>query len=757
MTRQWRLGRVFVLRHSGMPFDWLEGLGASPALLEAADELLDIEESPAVQEAAGPVRAAVASCAPERLPPAARATLEAWCDKAGRFRALYRDADARATEELRAVLRHPPVGEAVFLSNPDVHRNMLLPLLNAAGPLNSRRRRARRQLYTYLQRFCGKAETVSFFGPIGYGGTRAGAGAVLHTGRPRVRRVFLAIWAARELVRALARDPRLLPDLRFHRTRRDADGHGAALASAGAAAVLASIGQDGRTLRGLCRETGLSAREAAGALRELVAAGVLDVALGGGPYDLDPLGTLTGQLGGLPVSPSRDEWLLRLRELDRLRAALETEPFPGKAETLHEMEVLFEKHTGVPARRGAGRTYADRAIVYEECSSGFLLDVGEDLLREWERRLTPVLEICTAHGHAAQRQASRQVATAIRAGGHPPGPDGRREMTLAAYAHRTTELFQPSGSVFQADHAPRYRDAEDVPRLLGEAAALGGDRYAVIDLCPRAGDVAGLGRASLVVARTHHHLQVPGWLDVMHPDPAAFAAEAAAWVAGQGGRVVGFDFGRRNKGYYRFPGREVALRAPSWTDAARPGLLRADELTVRIEEDRVRLAGPGQDDLLAYLPLSDFVKYPPYAALSHPQVLHPVFASDAGGDAEVGVGDVVVQRTRWRVEASEVSGTSGMCGASGATPEARFLVLRRLARRTGHRFVFVRSGRERKPYLIDLEAPPAADLLGHVASAGGPLTAEAMDPGPDGLWLRDAHGRRYVCELRIQAIGRDAP
>ncbi|TYK51434.1 lantibiotic dehydratase [Actinomadura decatromicini] len=749
MRRRWRLGRIFVLRHSGMPFDWLEGLGASRDLLRAADELLDVEQSLAVQGLPEPMRDAIAACAPERIP-AKRTGLTAWRDSACRFRELYKEADEHATEQLRPVLRRPLVGEAVFLSNPAVYRNMLLPLLAAAGPLNARRRRARRQLYTYLQRFCGKSETVSFFGPIAYGETRAGDGAVLRTDRPRVRRVFLAAWAARELARALARDARLLPDLRFHLTRPKGDGRAAATEPADAPAVLAAIGRDGHTLRAICRETGLPARKAAHTLRELVAAGVLDVALGAGPYDLDPLSAFRRQLGDLPASPARDMWLQRLHELERLRAALETESFPDKVEILQELEDLFETCTGVPARRGAGRTYADRAIVYEECSSHFSLEVGEDLLRDWERRLGPILEVCTVHGHAAQRQAAHQVATAIRAEDPPAGrPAAIHEMTLAAYAHRTTELFQPQGSAFQTDHAPRYRGAEDLHDLLREAATLDGDRYALIDLCPRATDVADLRSAGLVVARIHHHLQIPGWLDVMHPDPAGFAAEAAAWLAERGDRLVGFDFGRRNKGYYRFPGREVALRAPSWTDADRDDLLRAEDLTVRVEHDRVRLTGPDDRELLAYLPLSDFAKYPPYAALSHPQVQHPVFASGSHGrDEEVRVADVVVQRARWHVEASE---------SAGATAEARFLTLRRLARRTGCRFVFVRSLRERKPYLIDLESPLAADLLWHVAPAGGTLTAEAMVPGPDELWLRDDLGRRYVCELRVQAIGRDAP
>jgi hypothetical protein len=111
------------------------------------------------------------------------------------------------------------------------------------------------------------------------------------------------------------------------------------------------------------------------------------------------------------------------------------------------------------------------------------------------------------------------------------------------------------------------------------------------------------------------------------------------------------------------------------------------------------------------------------------------------------VDGVVYQRPRWIVDAGQVT---------ARRPDARFLALRRLARRArGVRFVFCRSADERKPYLVDLESVLAADLVAHVAT--GPLTAEEMVPGPDGLWLRDERGRRYTCELRMQIVGRDTP
>ncbi|MGW7111638.1 hypothetical protein, partial [Streptomyces xanthophaeus] len=39
----WKLGRVFVLRHAGMPFDWIEQLGDDAALERATDRLLAAE------------------------------------------------------------------------------------------------------------------------------------------------------------------------------------------------------------------------------------------------------------------------------------------------------------------------------------------------------------------------------------------------------------------------------------------------------------------------------------------------------------------------------------------------------------------------------------------------------------------------------------------------------------------------------------------------------------------------------------------
>jgi hypothetical protein len=732
MSREWRIGREFMLRHAGMPFDWLEGLGASEKLLSLAEEVLDREQD--VLAAMGPsARAALVRCKPEQLPKSA--VVAAWAEVVQRYTEACRDADESASEQLRKVLRTPEVAEAVFLSNPDAYHNMLLPLLAHDGPITSRWRRVRRQMYTYVQRFCAKNETVSFFGPMAYGTVGPGHCQSLRDDLPRTRRVFFSHWAAKAVIAAIARDPRMLPDLTFHTT---------GLPGAAAPDLLSLVSPEGSTFRDIRRALpDLTAGQVGKTLMALIAEESATVGLGGCDYDLDPLSTIKTQLAAFPASAARDRWSARIDALATKLRELSVQPLDDKTRTVAELEALFTDVTGKPARRGAGAPYADRAVFFEECASNFALSLTSDLVEKWEARISAALEACVAHGDAAQLAASRAVRAEYA------GQELPVELDLFDYATRAAASRASSTSAFQAAYAPTYSGADwraETDKLIRRGSELPGDRYAVIDLCPAAPGVDALSDADLVLSRAHHHLLVRSWLATMHPDPNLFGADAAQWVSEQDGQVVGFDFGRRNKGYYRFPGREVAMRPPSWTDAANKDLLRPWDLQVKITAETIGLYDDEGRRMSAYVPLSDFVKYPPIAALSHPQVLHPTFAAD-GEQPEVRIDGVVIQRSRWQVPADALAAPE---------PWARFLQMRRLARDTGCRFVFCRGAHERKPYLLDLASLLAADLLAHVSRGSDTLSVERMAPGPDQLWLRDAQARRYTSELRMQVVGRSA-
>ncbi|MDT0343610.1 lantibiotic dehydratase [Streptomyces litchfieldiae] len=748
MRRDWTIGPVFVLRHAGMPFDWLEGLGAGADVLAAARDVLDRgDELLAATASAGKlsrrVGEAVRRLAPDLLPvgPGApwRPAADRWRDAADRYLACFDAAQREASDGLAALLDRPEVREAVFLSNPSVYRNMLLPFLARTAPLNAARRRARRQLYTYVQRFCAKNETVSFFGPMAYGRVVPGDRAVLRTDLPRRRAVFLSSWAAREIARAVAADRRLRAFLPFRPTGRPGGDRADR-------ELLAALPARGAALRAIASASGTPVREVAERLARLVERGVVEFGVAAAPYDLDPLRTMSETLGELPASAARDAWLSALARLRALLAELERTPFPERIAVVDRLEAAFTAATGQPARRGGGAVYADRAVFYEECSSPFALTLGEEIVERWQRALTAALELSAAHGARAQEAARARVVDCLGTGA---------ELAFRAYAERLLPAFDPGGSRFTSDHVPAYPApdaARHIEALLAAAARLPGDRFALVDLCPAASRPSELAGAELIVSRCHHHLLTDGWLATMAADRAEFGRAAAAWIARRP-HLVGLDSGRRNKGYYLFPGRRLALRAASHADA--DGVLWPEEITVAVSAPDRTLGAHGPDGgaVTLYIPLSDHTKYPPYAALSEPQVAHATFEPDkrrpgeTAATAAVRAGTVVYQRRRWTLDADALS---------AGTPATRFLALRRFAAESGAgRFVFCRTERERKPYLVDLESVLAADLLAGVAGHTDVLSAEEMRPGPGELWLRDADGRRYTCELRAQVIGTD--
>jgi hypothetical protein len=264
-----------------------------------------------------------------------------------------------------------------------------------------------------------------------------------------------------------------------------------------------------------------------------------------------------------------------------------------------------------------------------------------------------------------------------------------------------------------------------------------GGRYALPDVClARMPD----GSFDVLLARVHHHLMLWSWLGIFHGDRARFEASARRWLEREptAAGVVAMSFGRRNKGFYVFPGRRVVSSA---MDPLEPGEhpIAVTELSVQVEGGRSVLRDAAGKVLHLYLSLADFTTFPPYAALAHPLVLHAPLRSP-GTTPRVRVGDALYQRARWVAEVSSLQKLGGF---------ELMRAVHRLAQERGWpRFVFARVEGERKPFLVDTRSPFAAELLKHLAKAGASF--EEMSPSPEELWLRDERGR-YTFELRMQA------
>ncbi|MCK8504157.1 lantibiotic dehydratase [Myxococcus fulvus] len=755
MSGRWTLGEVFVLRHAGFPFDWLESLGFSTALVDDANRWLADEQAllDALSAEGNPVKAPVlrallANGTAPRWAPAGSERLAVL----SRLRAGYESLQARHAQErseLRSRLREraaePSIQEAVFLSSPAMFDNVWARYLRGGERKDtSDGRRVERQVYTYLQRFCAKNETTSFFGPISYGERTDEDGFDVRTvaSGDTSRRTFFSFWAVTELARAVGRERTLRPHLplRLNPLFTVSPGRAACevlkleVPLSESAERLLSVLSEHPTPAAAAKVLGLPVEDAERAALPLVKGALLLWGLPFRPNDFATFESVRDAVAALPELEARSRWLERLDTLSRLKAEFQTADLTRRKVLLLELEACFTEATGKPARRGDGQVYADRLILYEEASSPFRLRFGRRFTAALESALSGPLELSAAYGERVQQGFREQVREAL-------GTD-ERPVDLLDYAVRlrpdqvTGSRFSPVPPVL-LDESPERARTLPVD-FLGTSTP--GGRYALPDVCLAAkGDGAGF---EVMLARVHHHLLLRSWLSAFFPSKERYAAVASRWLESDPSArgLVGLSIRRRNKGFYVFPGRRLVYSVSDVLDVEDGALTPGDVKVLPTSQGPVLVDGKGER-LHLYLPLDDFSSYPPFAALAHPQVLHAPLRTKGQHLPRLSIGGAVYQRERWELSSEHLARPSGF--------ELFLAVQRERHVRGWPRFVFMRSTKERKPYLIDTASPFALDLLSHLAREAERLSVEEMYPAPEQLWLRDERGR-YTCELRMQ-------
>ena len=330
----WRLGEAFVLRHAGFPFDWLESLGVGDEAPACADVLIDAEDRLVAlipekdREAA---RVAIARAqppkAPKKKPDGWAETVAAWQTAREALATALTGAMPRLKARLHELAGDPRVQEAVFLSSPSMYDNVWSRYLAATErPDNANFRRSERQVYTYLQRLCGKNETTSFFGPVGYGkSVDDGTGPAF---RVRIlppaecpRRLFISMAAVRDLHKAIGADPELAADLpvRANPIYRITDDGAARCPPLGVAVklpppTLAAYRalSSGASLREAAQALGKPIDDVAKLAAPLFKAAIVVRALPLRTDEFEVFPALRASLEGLAASPARDRWMAGL-------------------------------------------------------------------------------------------------------------------------------------------------------------------------------------------------------------------------------------------------------------------------------------------------------------------------------------------------------------------------------------------------------------------------------------------------------------
>lgn len=803
----WRLLSRLVVRRTGFPFEWLTRLSASAVerfVAEAA--VADQASDAAVREALSHFPAAVTAARADSdkralrvlsrlrrglavgtfdqaaldrhgdaVPPSLRAVLESVlttrdaADRAdGELRRAYAAEQDRIDGELRGMLTDPLFAQALFLSNPDMYATSLRQLVD--DPRAAMSGQLARRGWAYLQRFSGKNDTAAFFGPLNYASiVPDGPPIRVQTapGRWRRRDIFLSFWAVRALADRIAADPDVRPWLRPRRhplarltgSRVEHPGDGREFGLPGPLAEIAALADHRRTTAEIAGLLGRPVDEVVTAVDKLAAGRVLIVDVDVPSTRFHPFAELRANAAALPAEcPGKAAWAARLDRLEELRVALRDAGFADRPGIVSALDEAFTETTGLPARRGAGATYADRTLFYEDCEGthtrfDFSREFADDLLD----RLRPILQVSAAHAALLQRhyrRLGRAVLDEVAPGEAVP---------YARFAKAMLRRSLPSTDAAVEGLRERFADlvrarsdghvatltADDVASLL-DGIELPTNCHVSPDMMVSARDLESFaaGDYQLILGEVHQVVYAWGsqlYFDDLKEESERECAAHVAQMPEYGGLSVVLTE-RRHKGLLSdaFPGTFVELSAvPSDRATDRVGM--ADLEVVADDEDgivlrhrdtkaRHQLYMAGDEQLHLW-------------AVALPRVMPIAVRLPEGHTPRIELDRAVYQRERWTMPSAEWGADlSGLDDAG---------LLRRAARvREEHgmpRFCYLQAASEPKPYYVDFLTPLALRVLQQLAGTNEQLTFTEMLPDPSGLWLREDDSA-YCCEFRMSAF-----
>lgn len=810
----WGLWPIFQLRGAGFPMRLVQAM-AAPETTDAVDSLLSREDDCARARAA-----ALAACeaahreadrtarrawirvirslrrGEHRDPPARVATVNdnlaklriemTACDTARETAARsFRDESARISAALRRIAGSDRFRCAVLLQNRAAVHTAIEPLSRSSPETVGKKNRRREILVaSYLQRYCAKADTIGFFGPMGWG--RFGDGLVVLPGPELVTSWAARFepWAARAVAAALIPEPeirrwlppRLSPVLRINGDQLEgapgARGLGGTIQLKDHLVRLLSLCDGQRTPVAIAEQLGADIDALLDTLRQLSLRGWLlwEVPI---LLDAEPERGLRDFFAGCspdPASTRAQETVAAMLSIrDRIGSALFTAPELDIA--LGELEVGFRALTGSAPQRNPGQTYGGRTLLYADCRRDLKLEIppaiatgvaepltlvlasGRWLTWEVARGYREVFEQTFATLSAGSERVHlprfwRAVAPALRG----PQPEivsratiGLQERWAAALGLRdhedSSEIRFPTRDV-----APAIKAAFAAPEPGWRSA-----RHHCPDIMVAAASVEAIaqGDYTVVLGELHPGLNTLATLSAVSLNPYAEELRAlyAEDIPEVGIAPIPDDDFCRSSHDSRLAALDLHLDTGSRWSSWRPAeqICRIGDLDV-VRGDGGLMAESGDRrhrfDLLEIferpIKIQTVVAFSPFPVVSH--------------RARILLGGLVVAREAWAFAPEQLA----FRDIPGSSIEQLIEARRFVRRHHLPRYVFVSIPEEVKPVFVDLCCPTYIALLAAMARRASRVTLTEMLPRPDQHWLPDSAGDVYTCELRLVAVTENA-
>jgi hypothetical protein len=711
------------------------------------------------------------------------------------FKQSYEKAVLQVSQAIREVSSTDRFQEAVLWQNRQAFHTGIASILRRSRDdvsQGSKQRQHEELVASYLQRYCLKNDTIGFFGPVGWARfVTHGDALVACPGAELLdlRKVYFEVWGIDALGESLTANEQFRPWIaprRMSHIRLE----GRTLLMPSKTPVNLSISQaailkacDGyTTARQIAAQVygldGIKIEEQVfELLRQMETTCLISWTLEAciGPYPEESLKQQFERIGDPHLRAEAESKLAQLEAARTLIAQAAGNPQQLDLALSH-LEETFTALTGAPATRAAGRTYAGRTLVYEDCRRDIEVEVGPEALEALGEPLTLLLESARWFTHIVAetyRRAFDQHYEMLTR------KSGSTEIEFATFWASIRPLILEPADCPVNDLTPifqqRWSELLEVPHDVQRV------QYRTKELREKVLEAFNAPRTDWSFSRYHN------------PDVMIVASDAEAVRRGDYLFVLGeLHIGANTLGVSLFmeqhPASEEVHRAvefdmpeprlmplvPKYWPHATPRLL---QVLITSRDYRLELApGPfdvppgriltsgqlivtrtatGQlvlrtrDGKLSFDIIEAFAGAISGEVCNHFKLLRP-----AEHTPRISFDRLVVCRETWRFPASDVWFAFEKEAAN------RFAEARRWA--GSHelpRFVFVKTVVEIKPFYLDLASPVYVELLAKVirrcveqGQGEEAVVVTEMLPGPGESWLPDAAGERYTSELRIVAV-----
>ncbi len=711
-------------------------------------------------------------------------------------------------QQLKTLFADPRLQEALLWQNRDFANHISTFLKQSFPTVNQSFWYKTRCLFNYLQRYSAKNDSIGFFGPIGWGTVTQQETAIKFTpgsGLLADRRVYLESWAINDLAKTLNANlnlcPWLAPSLQPNVYLAGDQLHLPAIAALVRDGKLPALVQS--VIHLSPEQVGLlqlcdGKRTAVTIAHQVMENSTLhfydEVAVYAQLEKLCQLGALCWTLE-VPLSQHSEKLLQEklnqigdttLRE-SALAALSELETAKDKViqaagntqrltQALTDLEATFTKLTNQAATRAAGKTYAGRTIIYEDCRRDIQLTLGTNLLEELGSPLDLLL--------TSTRWYTYQIA------------EGYQALFKQIY----DELKQNCGYAevdfysFSLKALPLLRDENSSP-IASARTNLQKFWNEILSASPNQKQINYQSADLKLTVENIFTAPHPGWQLARYRSPDVMIAGSSINAINQRkyqlvlGELHLFNTLSRAAVISSHP-NPIELMTARVQDITTPTLAPLPSPMWNTQRLALDLVAP-QDIRFAYetghsgvsnakivtlgellvietskglqiqtrdqricFPIVEFFGY----TLSNLCMSFPTILPSAWHTPRVTIDRLVVVRESWRLPLTDLA------FAHTLDRTEQYLSIRQMVKKYElPRFVFARVPTEVKPYYIDFNIPNYCELLSKIARQAISANSEyylcftEMLPTFDQLWLADSVGQQYTSELRLVALDPKAP